>query len=201
MMEYFDIRKMPVSLWKNGAGETRELCCFPPATRDFNWRASIASIAGSGEFSAFPGVDRVITLLEGGEVTLDGGNAFHHTLKRFQPFRFSGEQTVRAQLSEGQMSMDLNIMTRRERCQAKVRVADRTFTTFGARGGMVLVLSGAWQLGDKLLTADQGAYWQDEHHTIRLLKDEGKILYRAISWNPAWPLTGVSQVDDLSLAG
>lgn len=200
-MEYFDIRKMPVSLWKNGAGETRELCCFPPGTRDFTWRASIASIAGNGEFSAFPGVDRVMTLLEGGEVTLDGGKAFHHTLKRFQPFGFAGEQTVRAELSEGQMSMELNIMTRRERCQAKVRVADRTFTSFGARGGMVLVLSGAWQLGNKLLTADQGAFWQDEQHTIRLLKDEGKILYSAISLNPSWPSGTVSQVDNFSLAG
>ena len=191
-MDFFDIRKMPVSLWKNGAGETRELCCFPPATRDFDWRASIASIAGNGEFGAFPGVDRVVTLLEGGEVTLDGGTAFRHTLKRFQPFRFSGEQTVRAQLSEGQMSMDLNIMTRRDRCQAKVRVADRTFTTFASRGGMVLVLSGAWQLGDKLLTADQGAYWQEGHHTLRLLKDEGQILYSEISWQAGYALPEAS---------
>ena len=63
-MEFFDIRKMPVSLWRNGAGETREICCFPPATRDFHWRASIATIASNGEFSSFPGVDRVITLLD-----------------------------------------------------------------------------------------------------------------------------------------
>lgn len=70
-MEYFDIRKMPVNLWRNGAGETREICCFPPATRDFHWRASIASIAGNGEFSLFPGIERVITLLEGSEVTLE----------------------------------------------------------------------------------------------------------------------------------
>ncbi|MEZ1649797.1 HutD family protein, partial [Enterobacter hormaechei] len=55
-MEFFDIRKMPVSLWRNGAGETREICCFPPATRDFQWRASIATIASNGEFSSFPGV-------------------------------------------------------------------------------------------------------------------------------------------------
>ncbi len=70
-MEYFDIRKMPVNLWRNGAGETREICCFPPATRDFHWRASIASIAANGEFSLFPGVERVITLLEG--AVLGGG--------------------------------------------------------------------------------------------------------------------------------
>ena len=148
-MEFFDIRKMPVSLWRNGAGETREICCFPPATRDFYWRASIASIASNGEFSSFPGVDRVITLLEGGEVTLDAGQAFFHTLKHHQPYSFAGDLPVKALLTDGQMSMDFNIMTRRDCCQAKVRVADRTFTTYGSRGGVIFVLSGAWQLGEK----------------------------------------------------
>ncbi|HCB3585830.1 environmental stress-induced protein Ves [Citrobacter koseri] len=185
-MEYFDIRKMPVNLWRNGAGETREICCFPPATRDFHWRASIASIAGNGEFSLFPGVERVITLLEGGEVMLEGVNAFIHTLKRHQPFTFAGDSVVKATLSEGQMSMDLNIMTRRDRCKAKVRVADRTFTTFGSRGGVVFVISGAWQLGDKLLTADQGACWHDGKHTLRLLKPEGQLLFSEITWLPGY---------------
>lgn len=115
-MEFFDIRKMPVSLWRNGAGETRGICCFPPATRDFYWRASIASIASNGEFSSFPGVDRVITLLEGGEVTLDAGQAFFHTLKHHQPCSFAGDLPVKALLTDGQMSMDFNIMTRRDCC-------------------------------------------------------------------------------------
>ena len=183
-MEYFDIRKMPVNLWRNGAGETREICCFPPATRDFHWRASIASIAANGEFSLFPGVERVITLLEGGEVTLEESNTFTHTLKQHQPFTFAGDKVVKAKLTEGQMSMDFNIMTRRDVCQAKVRVADRTFTTFGSRGGVVFVISGAWQLGDKLLTADQGASWHDGKHTLRLLEREGKLLFSEINWMP-----------------
>ncbi len=34
-MEYFDMRKMSVNLWRNAAGETREICTFPPAKRDF----------------------------------------------------------------------------------------------------------------------------------------------------------------------
>ena len=183
-MEFFDIRKIPVSLWRNGAGETREICCFPPATRDFSWRASIASIASNGEFSAFPGVDRVITLLEGGEETLDAGRAFCHTLTHHQPYGFAGDLTVKAVLTEGQMSMDFNVMTRREHCQAKVRVATRTFTTFASRGGVAFVLSGAWQLGDKLLTADQGASWQEGSHTLRLLETKGSLLFSEITWLP-----------------
>ena len=82
--------------------------------------------------------------------------------------------------------MDFNIMTRRDVCQAKVRVADRTFTTFGSRGGVVFVISGAWQLGDKLLTADQGACWHDGKHTLRLLEREGKLLFSEINWKPGF---------------
>lgn len=132
----------------------------------------------------FPGVERVITLLEGGEVTLEESNTFTHTLKQHQPFTFAGDKVVKAKLTEGQMSMDFNIMTRRDVCQAKVRVADRTFTTFGSRGGVVFVISGAWQLGDKLLTADQGASWHDGKHTLRLLEREGKLLFSEINWMP-----------------
>ncbi len=64
--------------------------------------------------------------------------------------------------------MDFNIMTRLDVCKAKVRIAERTFTTFGSRGGVVFVINGAWQLGDKLLTTDQGACWFDGRHTLRL---------------------------------
>ncbi len=97
---------------------------------------------------------------------------------------FAGDLPVKAKLLEGQMSMDFNIMTRRDRCRAKVRVADRTFTTFASRGGVVFVLSGAWQLGEKLLTADQGAWWHEGNHTLRLLKAEGTLLFSEIFWLP-----------------
>ncbi|MCS1280752.1 HutD family protein, partial [Escherichia coli] len=79
-------------------------------------------------------------------------------------------------------SMDFNIMTRLDVCKAKVRIAERTFTTFGSRGGVVFVINGAWQLGDKLLTTDQGACWFDGRHTLRLLQPQGKLLFSEINW-------------------
>ncbi|SPZ78837.1 Protein ves [Shigella dysenteriae] len=79
-MEYFDMCKMSVNLWRNAAGETREICTFPPAKRDFYWRASIVSIAANGEFSLFPGMERIVTLLEGGEMFLESTDRFNHTL-------------------------------------------------------------------------------------------------------------------------
>lgn len=78
--------------------------------------------------------------------------------------------------------MDFNIMTRLDVCKAKVRIAERTFTTFGSRGGVVFVINGAWQLGDKLLTTDQGVCWFDGRHTLRLLQPQGKLLFSEINW-------------------
>ncbi len=84
--------KMSVNLWRNAAGETREICSiFPPAKRDFYWRASIASIAANGEFSLFPGMERIVTLsVEGGEMFLESADRFNHTLKPLQPFCLCG---------------------------------------------------------------------------------------------------------------
>ena len=109
----------------------------------------------------FPGMERIVTLLEGGEMFLESADRFNHTLKPLQPFSFAADLVVKAKLTAGQMSMDFNIMTRLDVCKAKVRIAERTFTTFGSRGGVVFVINGAWQLGDKLLTTDQGACWFD----------------------------------------
>ncbi|EHU40644.1 hypothetical protein ECDEC2B_2102 [Escherichia coli DEC2B] len=44
------------------------------------------------------------------------------------------------------------------------------------------MINGAWQLGDKLLTTDQGACWFDGRHTLRLLQPQGKLLFSEINW-------------------
>ena len=57
-------RRMP---WKNGAGETREIAVFPESASidTFEWRVSTATVAQSGPFSLFPGVDRTLCVLSG----------------------------------------------------------------------------------------------------------------------------------------
>ena len=64
----FDRHSLPATPWKNGGGLTREIVCMPHGggLDSFDWRVSIAHIASNGPFSTFPGVDRVITLLENG---------------------------------------------------------------------------------------------------------------------------------------
>ena len=62
--------------WKNGRGSTDEICLLPPgASRDgFDLRISRASIPEPGPFTAFPGVQRTITVIEGSGLKLDFGD-------------------------------------------------------------------------------------------------------------------------------
>jgi len=62
-----DLRETTVQPWKNGAGLTREIAVGPVDANfaDFDWRISVAEIARDAPFSAFPGIDRCIVLLQG----------------------------------------------------------------------------------------------------------------------------------------
>jgi environmental stress-induced protein Ves len=70
---------------------------------------AIAHIVSGGEFSVFAGVDRVITLLEGGFVQLSSayGSVLHALDTPLQPF---GDAKVRGSLLDGDCH-DLNVMT------------------------------------------------------------------------------------------
>jgi environmental stress-induced protein Ves len=71
-LQHFALPQVPAQPWKNGGGQTRELVCQPAGAslQDFDWRISVATIAASGPFSSYPGVDRSITLLAGDGVLL-----------------------------------------------------------------------------------------------------------------------------------
>ena len=119
MLRYAD---RPVSLWRNGGGRTRELASGPEgsAVADFGWRVSVAEVAAGGEFSAFPGVDRVIVLCDGPAMTLHVDRA-ERALARHEPFAFSGDAATTCAVPGGP-TRDLNVMTRRGQWQADVSV-------------------------------------------------------------------------------
>lgn len=100
--------------WKNGGGETAEIV-VSPAGADFDafdWRISTAIVAASGPFSVFPGVDRVLTVLEGGAMVLSFGGGEHRLDATSDPFAFPGEMPVAARLEGGSL-LDFNVMARR----------------------------------------------------------------------------------------
>lgn len=134
--------------WKNGGGVTLELAVDPPgATLEtgFRWRLSTAEVAASGPFSAFPGLDRWLFLLEGEGFDLDfGPRGQVHLVDPLDPVRFSGDWPATATLVGGP-STDFNLMADPRTCRAEatalslgspgtVRLAAPTQFLFVARG-------------------------------------------------------------------
>ncbi|ASN53319.1 HutD family protein [Sinomonas sp. R1AF57] len=101
--------------WRNGGGTTVEIASGPERTpasgEDWGWRLSIADVERAGDFSAFAGMERVLTVVEGEllVLTVDGRE---HGLERFRPFRFDGGAPASAILPTGSIR-DLNLITRR----------------------------------------------------------------------------------------
>ena len=153
--------------WKNGGGATREIACWPAGTGldSFDWRISVATIAADGAFSVFAGIDRSITLLSGDGVRLHGEHGTHRLDQPLVPFAFAGETPIRATLLGG-ASEDFNVMTRRGRCRADVKVwryaVDGPSTP--PHAALLLAVQGDWRCavaGDAptLLPPGSGLWW------------------------------------------
>ncbi|KAA5967038.1 HutD family protein [Pantoea sp. M_9] len=177
MIRRFCYDALPVSRWRNGGGETREIVSFPPGAADFAWRASIATLDASGPFSLFPGVDRVITLLQGDSPLLQSGG-LSHRLQPCQPWRFAGEAPVQATV-HGRCS-DFNIMTRRDSWRAEVSILQQASQP--GRHGVAYVLAGAWQYASgEILLQSQGIWWLDEALTLSPQSRDARLLWCRLS--------------------
>ena len=137
----------PPQPWKNGLGRTREIAVEPPGAGmdDFLWRVSVAEVDSAAPFSAFPGIDRQIVLLDGAGFTmrLDDGRV-HALTTPFVPFAFAGEAKVDVALAGGP-TRDFNLMVRRVQARGEVlpwhepatrRPDPATVLVFCARGAI-----------------------------------------------------------------
>lgn len=189
-LKHFSFDSLPVSAWRNGGGETREIISWPAGQAQFDWRASIATIAADGPFSRFEGIDRSITLLSGEGVQLSiDGEAEYRLDRRAEPFDFAGETAVHAYLING-VTTDFNIMTRRGKLSARVLPQRTGFTASRRYAGLLYVLQGRWQLGESLsLAASEGVFWThgDEQRSdlnVQPCQAESLMLWVEIGFKP-----------------
>ncbi len=99
--------------WKNGGGVTWPMASEPPgAGYDFDWRISLARVATDGPFSSFPGVDRILTVLEGEMRLTVAGRAPVVLGPNSPPHSVSGDDACSAELRAP--VIDLNLMVRRD---------------------------------------------------------------------------------------
>ncbi|MGW0829987.1 HutD/Ves family protein [Streptomyces prunicolor] len=113
------IRALPASArtavpWKNGGGVTREIAAWPEGAGmdDFVWRVSLAEVAADGPFSAFPDVDRTLTVVEGAGMDLTVGGERWLVNTRYEPRDFRGDVPTDCRLLDGPV-VNLNVMWRR----------------------------------------------------------------------------------------
>jgi environmental stress-induced protein Ves len=109
--------------WKNGGGITEDVWLHPHGSShdDFDIRLSLAEISQEGPFSAFPGIDRTITLVGGDPLVLEFNDGTRRHMTLLDPFSFDGVMTPVSRL-DGAPSRDFNVMTRRGRWSHRVAV-------------------------------------------------------------------------------
>ena len=189
----FDIASLIATPWKNGGGVTREIVCSPAGAgmERFDWRVSIATIDRPGPFSAFDGVDRVIMLLDGAGVRLhshDGG-IDHRLDVPHRPFAFDGGVALDCELLGG-ASTDFNVMSRRGRLRADVRVLHDRAGIATAAHGLLLALRGRWQLNDLDCEAGSGVWWDGEPSEWRAVPHDAEAALVAVRFVPAETTSG-----------
>ena len=130
--------------WANGGGITYEVARWPEGELDFDWRLSIAEVAREGPFSAYPGIDRILVLLQGTMALVIDGTRYD--VLPFAPLEFAGEAPADALLTAGP-TIDFNVMTRRGRMTASIDVLEGpNLTLVPPPDGWVaaLALDGDW---------------------------------------------------------
>jgi hypothetical protein len=110
-----DLKPMP---WKNGGGFSRDLLAWPNR-RDWQLRISVAEVAHSGPFSAYPGVDRWFAVAHGAGVVLHFASGSRRLNEDSPPLHFDGAEAPVCDLVDG-TTLDLNLMARHSAQRAEM---------------------------------------------------------------------------------
>jgi environmental stress-induced protein Ves len=157
IIRFADLKPQP---WRNGGGVTRELASHRggasagaassgdgaaagTASSDdgaWDWRVSIADVTSAGEYSAFPGMERVLTVVEG-ELLLLAVDGTEHPLEKYRPFRFPGGAASSSALPTGDIR-NLNVIAREGAFKAYTSIVElskkRAHPVFEGQLGILL---------------------------------------------------------------
>ena len=141
IIRFADLKPQP---WRNGGGVTRELASHrgPASSADgaWDWRVSIADVTSAGEYSAFPGMERVLTVVEG-ELLLLAVDGTEHPLEKYRPFRFPGGAASSSALPTGDVR-NLNVIAREGTFKAYTSIVElskkRAHPVFAGQLGILL---------------------------------------------------------------
>ncbi|MFF0064829.1 HutD family protein [Streptomyces sp. NPDC005279] len=128
--------------WKNGGGVTREITASPEgAPMDaFDWRISLADVGADGPFSAFPDVDRTLTVVEGAGMDLTVGGRRTLADEPYRPYDFPGDEETEGRLLGGPV-VNLNVMRRRSRTACLTSVVRGELLVAVPSGATVVIVA------------------------------------------------------------
>jgi environmental stress-induced protein Ves len=158
--------------WRNGGGVTQELLAWP-TPEAWQLRISVARIERGGPFSAYPGVERWFTVLQGEGVVLRFASRRAMLTAGSEPLRFEGSAAPGCDLLDGP-TQDLNLMLR----------------TDAGRGGMARMQGDAtWQHAAPLralFTLDAAVLRVDDTDAAELAP--GTLAWSAQASHQRWQL-------------
>ena len=134
---------VPPRPWRNGGGTTRELLAWP-AGNDWQLRISVAEIEADGPFSAYPGVERWFTVLQGAGVELAIAGVPHHLRRGDAPLCFDGEAVANCRLLDGP-TRDLNLMLRNASGNLHGAIDGQAWAPAAAQCGLFTAVAGICQ--------------------------------------------------------
>lgn len=106
-MKRIRIDDLPAQPWKNGGGVTREIA----VAHDLGgllWRMSFADVDRNGPFSLFPGLIRILTVVDGAGLRLTGPDKVI-AAEPGDPVRFDGAVPIECELIDGRVR-DFNLI-------------------------------------------------------------------------------------------
>lgn len=178
MMVPFQLSTLPVTPWKNGGGETREIICVSAPDAPFLWRASIATLQADGPFSPFLASTGSLLCWRGsryGCVARISTNRWRSGSRGLSPA--NGRCPASGSLRQW---LDFNIMTQRGRASATVQVVSDLQCP--ASEGVAYVLQGEWDLAGRRCAAGSGLCWRGgSPRNLRPVGSNGRLLLAEIA--------------------
>lgn len=170
-MQIIRRRDLVETPWKNGGGITRNIAEKRDA-QGLLWRLSMADVEKDGAFSSFPGVTRVLTVIKGDGMVLQGPE--DDLPARFaQPVVFDGATPVAATLGQGPI-LDFNLMFDTARCEGDAQIARQAGAhEVGQEGqtGVLHVIAGAASVAGEALGVGDTAISNDVPLRFDLAQD------------------------------
>jgi len=116
-MHIFRWKELEAVPWKNGQGTTREIAKETRA-ESIVWRLSIADVTNDGSFSHFPGMRRILTVVEGNGMSLLGPDKILQA-DWGAPVEFDGATPITSRLKDGPLR-DLNLIFDPQICSGHI---------------------------------------------------------------------------------